>query len=249
MDEQFLMDDIYPSNGPPPTLAEYAPMALIPRADLDFDEYQDLWSTLIGMQHSHLFWIGDAQIFGDRFGEDASQVLDAYAAETNRVARWVCAVMPAAERRTSLTFTHHKLVVKLDKPDRDRLLDEAVAEKLSTRDLEQRVKAIKTPTPTPAAKAEGDDPGDEHRDSPNTAGPARQATSDTQRAIRAPFERLREDFMARCGPDGGRMHDHEDALVWEAVLAAVDYVLVGRASAETGLRFALEQLRLQAVEG
>jgi hypothetical protein len=107
-----------------------------------FDQWAGAVRTMRLAERSCMWIVGDLLNYGEtRFGEDFSQVLDdvGYADETLGVAKWVAARFPKDRRVEVLTFTHHQLVAGLEPADADKLLADAVTEKLSTRQLKDRL--------------------------------------------------------------------------------------------------------------
>lgn len=117
-------------------------------ADLTFDEWRSVVGTLQTIDRAVKWWLGDALVFGERrFGEDASAALptaeeDPYEISQSvlKQAAWMSSVFPPGTRVPELSWTHHRVVADLEPEDRSTLLREAVAARLSTRDLVQRVK-------------------------------------------------------------------------------------------------------------
>lgn len=108
-------------------------------------ETADVLSFLMGMNQTLQFSIGDVLVFADvKFGELASQICLAtgYSYDTLCNAQWVCSRIPQ-NRRMPLSFSHHKAVAALTDKQQDKFLTEAISEKISSRDLEKKVKAFK----------------------------------------------------------------------------------------------------------
>lgn len=82
--------------------------------------------TLMQMGQSVAWWIGDAVLFGERkFGEKASQVFDAYGAETIRKYAWVAESIPPSRRSEDLSFTHHQVVASLSPAGQEKWIKRA----------------------------------------------------------------------------------------------------------------------------
>lgn len=130
-------------------------------------EAADALNFLMGMNQTLQFSIGDLLVFTEsKFGEAASQICLAtgYSYKTLANAQWVCERIPKERRNVALYFAHHKAVAALTEKQQDKFLSEAVKEKISSSELEKRVKAFKeaeeakksgktaaTPGATPAA--------------------------------------------------------------------------------------------------
>lgn len=97
--------------------------------------------------------IGDLLVYGEaNYGEDYSQAIDASCIEPktakNRMA--VCRAFGPARRREGLYLGHHAELTALSEKDQDRLLDLAIAEQLSVRQLR---KLVRDEFPSEKAKA------------------------------------------------------------------------------------------------
>lgn len=153
-------------------LAEYHEVSLTIRPDLTFEEWEELWASLSAIQRSHLFWVGDALNFSERqFSEKWAQVLDSYANESQRGAKWVCERIEPQRRRENLTYTHHKIVASLIPVLQDELLAKAEFERtpdgkvMSTRELTKlvenaRPRPRKAPDPSPVLGRPAQSPDD-----------------------------------------------------------------------------------------
>jgi hypothetical protein len=124
---------------------EFTEVGLVVLPDISWDEWTALWGTVRGLHRKALFFLGDALVAGERaFGEQYAQVLtDEYAAETHRVAQWVCSRIEPARRRPNLSFSVHREVASLPAADQDRLLDQAETGGWHTKDMREAVGAIK----------------------------------------------------------------------------------------------------------
>jgi hypothetical protein len=89
------------------------------------------------------WWLGDMIIFGkDKYGEMYSQALDATDKEyqTLKDIVWVCENVPAENRmKHPLTWSHHKVVAKLESRKQVKYLRLAKNEDLSVRQLREIV--------------------------------------------------------------------------------------------------------------
>ena len=107
-------------------------------ANTSFAEWEQQGYTLALMHVSLPFWIGDWRNFGEAaFGQQNYQVqLPGVRRETEIVYAWVSSRVPLAERRLpELTFSHHRLVAAMPRPQRNTWLAKAVKERWTTRDF------------------------------------------------------------------------------------------------------------------
>lgn len=113
--------------------------------NLDFDRWRSIGSTLQSIHRAINWWVGDWLLYGERhFGDEAYQAVRdqiteilGRSDESIRQAIWVAQQFPPDQRRRDLRWSHHRevLIAKLPRDERYALLDVAVTEKLSTRDL------------------------------------------------------------------------------------------------------------------
>jgi N6-adenosine-specific RNA methylase IME4 len=113
--------------------------------NLTFDEWKGIGLQLQTMQGSIGFWIGDWWNFGERkYGEKATQALEmGIAYETFRKFCWVSKTIESVRRRTDLSFSSHEEIASAPIEKQDELLDKAIKEKLSSRELRHIVRDYK----------------------------------------------------------------------------------------------------------
>ena len=120
---------------------------------LTFDEWIGHGKTLATMTDSIPWWVGDWINFGEaRFGEGKySQGLTLWDYNYNTLANmaWVASRYPP-ETRTGLSWTHHRYAASLEPVERKMLLEKAIDEEWTSRQLQIEV-----------AKARLKDTGDE----------------------------------------------------------------------------------------
>jgi hypothetical protein len=197
------------------TLATYGKTFLIPRADLTFEEYADLWATVTQTYKSAHWWLGDCQVgMFARWGEQASQLLDPRTPETIRNTRWVCESIEPVRRHPELSFTHHRIVSSLVPDIQDELLARAERDDLTTRELtavvqDMRPKPREVPAAPTAKERESGEDEDEAEDVPEhpdlggtAATPAEQPAWPSNTAAAPPED---EDDLPeeRGGEEGG----------------------------------------------
>lgn len=111
---------------------------------ITFERWRQVGVNLQQMQRSVNWWAGDWLRFGeDRWGEEAYQAvadITGHGDESLKQAVWVSSRFPAGTRVPSLSWAHHRAVAGLEPETRARVLREAAAASLSTRELIARVK-------------------------------------------------------------------------------------------------------------
>jgi hypothetical protein len=93
--------------------------------ELSFDQWSSLMGTLSRMDTAFQFAIGDALLYGEsRYGERYSQAVDvtgqSYQSLANYV--WVSKAVDKDRRVAGLSWTHHRIVAKLDPEKQTELL-------------------------------------------------------------------------------------------------------------------------------
>ena len=94
--------------------------------------------------------IGDWLIFGDYYGEDASQYVEATGVHPKTAANYayVCSKVPHSRRREELDFSHHEAVANLGPDDQTEFLDRAIGNSLTVSDLREMARAKRRGEPT-----------------------------------------------------------------------------------------------------
>lgn len=116
--------------------------------DLSFERWASILTALQQIDRSVKWWLGDALVYGEQhFPKQHSQLYPDRADDPNGIkqttmkqAAWVSSKFPPVTRVTELSWTHHRAVAELPPDDAHDLLDAALHERLSTRELDERVK-------------------------------------------------------------------------------------------------------------
>ena len=90
------------------------------------------------------FWIGDLLNYGENtYGEMYSQALDetGFDYETLRDDKWIAKEVPLSLRNDNLTRTHAHTIAALPQKEKEYWSSEIKKEKMSVRDLKERIKA------------------------------------------------------------------------------------------------------------
>jgi hypothetical protein len=95
-----------------------------------------------------MFMLGDALIYGEAdYGEEYAQAIDMtrkvmqLSEKSIKNAAWICASIPPALRRETLTFAHHEAVAALDEEEQREFLNQAESENLTVSGLKKVIKA------------------------------------------------------------------------------------------------------------
>lgn len=102
--------------------------------DLAFDKWESLLMSLSSMEVAAQWGIGDALNYGEaRYGEKYTQAIELTGHTYQALANysWVARSIPIENRNTDLSWTHHRVVCKLEHTEQKKLLDEALAKQWS----------------------------------------------------------------------------------------------------------------------
>lgn len=130
--------------------------------NVTIDQFAHGLTFLMGLGQSIQFMIGDLLIASEqKFGEAASQICLAtgYNYKTLANAQWVCEQIPVDQRRPQLPFSHHKAVAALTDKQREKLLDQAEKNRMTSTELEKKVKELKKGKTGSQDNAEGSTDG------------------------------------------------------------------------------------------
>jgi len=199
------------------------------REDITFEQWKNAGITLRALWEKIPFAIGDWLLFGEqRFPEEFSSVLDAYANETLRDYQFVCKQIPF-ERRRDLPMSHHRAVAGLP-PDvqdelletaeregwrRDRLRAEAMSRKPPDR-VRRRPGPIIDLTPEPAGEVEPPPPEQrQRREEPPPPPPrAHLELLSSEEGRQSLQETIREPHDTMILPPSRRHRDTDELAVY-----------------------------------
>ena len=127
--------------------------------DLPFNEWRRLMELLLETNDRALWSIGDARLYGERYGKEYAEALDELDARSRalptgmRVARSF-----SADRRRQLSFEMHEVVAGLEEDEQERWLDDAERQGWSRRQLQfSYIDSIaRAPVPAISVKAIGE---------------------------------------------------------------------------------------------
>ena len=126
-------------------------------APLSYAEWEALGSHLQAVHRSVLFWIGDWLMWGQgKYGERYAQAVNAtgYAVQTLMNAQSASSGIEFSRRSGDLSWSHHAEVAKAEPTEQTRLLEAAVENQLSVRQLRDEVKKKNNPEITAAPEEE-----------------------------------------------------------------------------------------------
>ena len=105
--------------------------------DVDYESWSTCLSTACMTERASGWWIGDLLNHGqEHFGELWSQAIpDDYHPSTLMDYPRVAGAIPPEERRAEVSFNHHRAVVACDSETRAQLLNEAIANNWSVKDI------------------------------------------------------------------------------------------------------------------
>jgi len=128
---------------------ELEPCGIHVTKPLTFEDWSAMLAWLEAVEVGVQWWIGDAMIYGEQvFGEMYSQALSAtgWQLKTIEQYRWVCSKVPFRNRRSDLSFFHHREVADLQEDQQAEWLARAAKgddDQWSTDRLRQELNAAK----------------------------------------------------------------------------------------------------------
>jgi hypothetical protein len=111
-----------------------------------YEQWQSAIEWCQEVEKASPFWVGDLLVFGDRFGEMASQVLEAtgYAEQTGANMKHVCKTIPPERRRADVPFAHHQEIAALPTvQEQEYWLNRCAGENLTRDQLRVQIKSAK----------------------------------------------------------------------------------------------------------
>jgi hypothetical protein len=113
--------------------------------DISKDEWLAVGMALIRIDHCTRWNVGEWLRLGNRkWGEMYDEAVKlGFSYQSARDAVWLAGEFPLSRRRDKLTWSHHRNVASLDQTDADRLLDDAIKNGWSEKELRRQVSALK----------------------------------------------------------------------------------------------------------
>lgn len=134
-------------------VAQHGPFLLLPMGlsvvgTPTFTQWEEACHWVQQVEKASPFWIGDLLAYGDKFGEMASQVLEAteYAEKTCANAKYTCNAIPPERRRPNVPYAHHHEIAPLPPAEQDEWLKKCEDEQLTREQLRVQLKAHKAKT-------------------------------------------------------------------------------------------------------
>ncbi len=157
---------------------DVTPTSWQPSTPLTWDEWEQVGNTLLTLDKSLNFWIGDWVLYGEnKWGEMYAQAQAITGWNYDRLARakWVASKVPCWLRTQQLSWTAHLAVAALTTDKQKEWLDKAEAEGMHSAELKKAIKAASLPAIAPT-NGNGHVPPDTDDDVPYSAsGPGVQA--------------------------------------------------------------------------
>lgn len=131
-------------------VAEHGPFQLMPTCAIvtgtpTFAEWEAACVWVQKVEKASPFWVGDLLAYGDIFGHEAAQVLEAteYAEKTCSNAKYTCVAIPPARRHPNVPYAHHHEIAPLPPAEQDVWLQKCEDEHLTREQLRIQLKAHK----------------------------------------------------------------------------------------------------------
>lgn len=111
-------------------------LGLVVKGKPSIEEWLEYGRKLRRVESSMMWIIGDYLVHGEfKYGEKYAQALDEAMIETWKVYHWTAKRVPPENRRSDLSWTHHRQVASLPPEYQVLMLDKAAEQHLSTRDM------------------------------------------------------------------------------------------------------------------
>lgn len=131
------------------TIGETSEVAWVAPANMTFEQWSQIGSTFQQIESSLPWWLGDWLNAGEvRYGETYAQAIELTGSkiEALKQYKWVAGRIPPDRRFSELSWTHHRLVAKLEEDDQDTWLHRAWDNSWTSADLKQAMTGDKEPT-------------------------------------------------------------------------------------------------------
>lgn len=105
------------------------PLGMLIQSELSFEDWSGLGAWLEVAEQGIQWWIGDWMVYGEqRYGEQYVQAVNAtgLALATIKQYQWVCERVPVKNRRSNLSFSHHREVADLPADQQAEWLEKAI---------------------------------------------------------------------------------------------------------------------------
>lgn len=136
--------------------------------DLPQERFVEVLRSLGAISRGHQWWIGDALCYAEsHYGDEGTfQAAEELGLEPHTLTnyRWVASSVDRKRRREQLSWSHHAEVARLGPKAQGEVLDRAIAEAWTVRQLREHVALVYPQSQPPLF---GDDDGDQARVSEN----------------------------------------------------------------------------------
>ena len=119
--------------------------------ELTYDQWSTLMQTLYRMDCAFQFALGDALNYGEnRYGERYAQAMEVTGHSYQSLANyaWVAKAVPIDRRVSGLSWTHHRIVARLEPEQQTIMLERALREKMTVTALNEEVRGEPVTTAT-----------------------------------------------------------------------------------------------------
>lgn len=126
---------------------------------VSFDAWVNIQARLYTVQEASNWWIGDWVVFGEaHYGEAFSQGIPDKDREHIQQCAWVAQRVSVDRRRPPhvLSWTHHRVVAGLEPEQQEQMLQQAVEQGWSVRELGDAVRIAQGKTPTVHTRVDKD---------------------------------------------------------------------------------------------
>jgi hypothetical protein len=117
---------------------------------LSLDAWLKIGRVLRTVERSAMWWIGDWIRYGERrYGRMYEQAMQTtgYSYQTLADAKWVAEQYEISARAEKLSWSHHRVVARVEPAQREEMLRRVAASGLSVRETEAEVSRLRPPSP------------------------------------------------------------------------------------------------------
>lgn len=115
---------------------------VVPIGNPTFEQWETVLDFVQKSEQAVHFWIGDLLNYGENnWGEMYTQAIDVTNFDYGTLAndKSVSKSVPIENRKSDLSFEHHKIVAKLEPEEQEKWLEKAVEEHMTVRDLRREM--------------------------------------------------------------------------------------------------------------
>lgn len=115
---------------------------VIPIGSPTFEQWESCLDFVQKSEQAVHFWIGDLLNYGEnKWGEMYTQAIDATNFDYGTLAndKSIAHKVPVENRKSDLSFEHHRIVARLEPEEQQKWLEKAVDEKMTVKELRREV--------------------------------------------------------------------------------------------------------------